>query len=742
MSNTPKIRLQTLDEALIFAENIIETVRESLIVLDFDLRVISANKSFYEAFKVNPKQTIGLLIYDLGNGQWNITKLQHLLEDILPNKSSFYDYEIEHSFESIGKKAMLLNARLIPETQLILLAIEDISERKEREKEREISFYRRSLLETSLNSLATISAEGKITDVNAATEKVTGLSREKLIGTDFMDYFSEPERASAVYLKAFEHGKVIDYPLAICHASGTITDVLYNASVYRNEQGEVLGVFAAAHDITERKKIEQRLLDAENNLINIMYSSHDALLFVDGLTFVDCNEATVSMLGYAKKADFLQAHPSKLSPPVQPDGRASFEKANQMTEFAFARGFHRFEWVHRKANGEDFPVEVSLTPIIMKGKNILHCLWRDITERKKAEDKIASLARDWQKTFDSVTSAIFILNHESIILQCNKSTELFLGKTRSAIIGHHCWEIVHGATGPISGCPLIEMKKDSHTKVRVLQVGDKSFQVTVDPTFDDDGNLTGAVHIIDDITERKKAQELERVLIKTKSDFISMVSHELRSPIGAMLMGLDYIFDEPTDNLNAKQLEILTLSRTSIERLTRLINNTLDLQKLTSGTVSLDIHSYNINNLVEEIKSSMIRLANEKNIYFNLHLDESMPLIPFDRDKLIQVLVNLVSNAVKFTDKGGITISTESLKNEVVVSVRDEGIGIAQKDISTLFVPFHQLGNARNHKKGSSGLGLSISKTIVEAHGGKIWAESKIGEGSVFCFSMPKNKSE
>jgi len=268
--------------------------------------------------------------------------------------------------------------------------------------------------------------------------------------------------------------------------------------------------------------------------------------------------------------------------------------------------------------------------------------------------------------------------------------------------------------------------KGKHRFVRVI--GNKARETN--------GSGKEVYGIIQDITELKKAQEIQCSL-KARSDFISMVTHELRSPFGAIQMGLDYIFDEPTDNLNAKQLEILALSRNSINRLTRLINNTLDLQKLNSGTVSLDIHSYNINNLVQEIKSSMIRWTNEKNIYFNLHLDEPMPLIPFDRDKIIQVLVNLVSNAVKFTDKGGITISTASLKNEVVVSVKDKGIGIEEKDISTLFVPFHQLGNAKNRKERSSGLGLSISKTIVEAHGGKIWAESKENEGSVFSFALP-----
>ena len=128
-----------------------------------------------------------------------------------------------------------------------------------KEELRAASRYARTLIEASLDPLVTISAEGEITDVNAATEKITGLSRERLIGSDFSDYFTEPDMARAGYQKVFAEGQVTDYPLAVRHTSGAITEVLYNASVYRNEQGNVLGVFAAARDITERKRAEDKL---------------------------------------------------------------------------------------------------------------------------------------------------------------------------------------------------------------------------------------------------------------------------------------------------------------------------------------------------------------------------------------------------------------------------------------------------------------------------------------------------
>jgi PAS domain S-box-containing protein len=143
----------------------------------------------------------------------------------------------------------------------------DITQHKKAEEATQAaSQYSRSLIEASLDPLVTISAEGKVTDVNKATEEVTGVSRDNLIGSDFADYFTEPQKAREGYQQVFSQGSATDYPLAIRHASGKVTDVLYNASVYRDAQGKVLGVFAAARDITERKKAEDARRESEEKL--------------------------------------------------------------------------------------------------------------------------------------------------------------------------------------------------------------------------------------------------------------------------------------------------------------------------------------------------------------------------------------------------------------------------------------------------------------------------------------------
>ena len=246
-----------------YAEATLRTAPIPLIILHADLRVNTANEAFYKNFQVAPAETEGALIYDLGNHQWNIPKLRELLEEILPKNNFFNDFEITHEFESIGRRTMLLNARRMEneagQPLQIVLAIEDITDRKQ------ASQYARSLIEASLDPLVTISAEGKITDVNEGLIKVTGMARRKLIGTDFSDYFTEPEKARETYQQVFAKRFVTDYPLTIRHQNGRLTDVLYNASVYKDMSGNVLGVFAAARDITDRKQAEEALIEAKEH---------------------------------------------------------------------------------------------------------------------------------------------------------------------------------------------------------------------------------------------------------------------------------------------------------------------------------------------------------------------------------------------------------------------------------------------------------------------------------------------
>ncbi|MBI1785634.1 PAS domain S-box protein [Candidatus Sumerlaeota bacterium] len=255
---------KSADESLEYAESIVETVREPLVILGQDLRVKTASRAFYQAFKVIPADTENQLLYNLGNGQWDIPRLRTLLEEILPQNNQFNDFEVKHTFEGIGPRIMLLNARRIHlhdnQSELILLAIEDITERKLAEEALlHANAYNRSLIEASIDPLVTIGSDGRILDVNGATENITGIPRDMLVGTDFSEYFTSPDQARTGYQQAFREGLVRDFPLELRRLDGHVTSVLYNASVYRDAEGHVIGVLAVARDISERKRAEAEL---------------------------------------------------------------------------------------------------------------------------------------------------------------------------------------------------------------------------------------------------------------------------------------------------------------------------------------------------------------------------------------------------------------------------------------------------------------------------------------------------
>lgn len=250
------------------------------------------------------------------------------------------------------------------------------------------------------------------------------------------------------------------------------------------------------------------------------------------------------------------------------------------------------------------------------------------------------------------------------------------------------------------------------------------------------------LHIMDDLKSTK--DDLERA-IGVKTDFTGMVSHELRTPLAAIKEGVSVVLDKIVGSINAEQQKYLDIVKKNVDRLDRLISAVLDFQKLESGKMEFKIEENDLNEVAKEIRQTMLLVAEKKNLDFACQLDKNLPRVKFDRDKITQVLTNLVDNALKFTEKGGITITTGKRDNFIQVAVKDTGPGIKEEDIPKLFQQFRQL----QRKMGGTGLGLSICKQIIEAHQGKIWAESPpagaargFAKGATFYFTIPEKFKE
>ena len=317
--------------------------------------------------------------------------------------------------------------------------------------------YARSLIEASLDPLVTISAEGKITDVNTATEKVTGVSRGRLIGSDFADYFTDPQKAREGYQQVFSQGSVTDYPLAIRHASGKVTDVLYNASVYRDAQGNVLGVFAAARDITERKKAEEATQAASQYARSLIEASLDPLVTISAEgKITDVNTATEKVTGVSRGRLIGSDFADYFTDP---------QKAREGYQQVFSQGsVTDYPLAIRHASGKVTDVLYNASVYRDAQGNVLgvFAAARDITERKKAEEALAEYSRQ--------------LEQRAIELELAKKAAEAANVAKSAFLANMSHEIRTPMNGIIGMANILRREGVTSKQKHRLDVIDSSAQ--------------------------------------------------------------------------------------------------------------------------------------------------------------------------------------------------------------------------------------------------------------------------
>src|SRR5262249_52163297 len=270
-----------------------------------------------------------------------------------------------------------------------------------------------------------------------------------------------------------------------------------------------------------------------------------------------------------------------------------------------------------------------------------------------------------------------------------------------------------------------------------MKLYDKTFHSVVAPVFDSKNEPIGTVVVLRDITEQKESEE-------RKDDFFSLVSHELRTPLASIGGSIDLVLKNVVGMINEKQRRYLELAHDSCEKLNLVIDDLLDLSKFEKGKMDIYLESISLLHLIEEVTEKFQASAMEKQIILKLQKPEFDITICGDYNRLVQVMNNLLSNALKFTSSGGL-VEVEIFVPQITpphigVSVRDTGPGIRAEDLERVFDKFEQVRRSELRKIGGTGLGLAISRNIIEAHRGKIWAESKPGEGARFIFVLPVEK--
>jgi len=509
----------------------------------------------------------------------------------------------------------------------------------------------------------------------------------------------------------------------------------------------VLGCLEQGQLRRDQKLVLDKLSESEKLYRMLYESSRDAIITASqDEGFLGGNKAAIEMFGCRDEHEFISMSLANLSPAFQPDGRGSMDKSQEMMRLALEKRSHFFEWTHKKTDGAEFFADVLLTRMEIGGKKLVQANVRDITERKNIEQKIIKAKSEWEDTFDAITELIFSHDSDGRIIRANRAYGQMAGMSLAKVVGRPFYEIFPKTDSPDDLCKEAGNSCMSALKeIKIDSIG-KTFSVRMYPKFDDKGKYLYSVHVMLDITQRKKMIEAEimketaEAANKAKSDFLASMSHEFRTPLNAIIGFSELMATGLSGPLTDQQKEHVTDIFTSGQHLLSLVNDILDLSKVEAGKMELEMKEFNIKRLVE----TSIALFNEKvykqSLQMTFEIARGLETMIGDERKIKQVLFNLVGNAVKFTPAGGIIkveVTLTDDKEFLKYSVRDTGIGISTEDQNKLFKPFEQIDSRLTRKYKGTGLGLSLCKQLVELHGGRIWVESETGKGSNFIFVIP-----
>lgn len=497
--------------------------------------------------------------------------------------------------------------------------------------------YASSLLEASPDPLLVIDDNGRITDINEAAIRITGFSRQELNGSNFLDYFTDPINACAVYKEGFSKGFVVDSQLTLRNKSGQLIDVLFNGSIYKDISGKVAGIVIAARDITAQKLLSSYSL-------SLIEANRDPLFTINALgKITDMNNVSVKITGVSRVkmigSDFY-------------DYFTEPEKAKEGYQHIFENG-----------SVEDFP-------LTMKDKGLTDVLFN------------GSVYKD----------------------------------ERGIVIG-----------AVVVARVITEQKRIEKELTQSMQFAEQARMNAEDAKI-----------------KAESATQIAENAMKAKQQFLSNMSHEIRTPMNAII-GFTKVLLK-TD-LSAKQKEYLTAIKMSGDSLIVLINDILDLAKVDSGKMTFEKTPFKMETSISAMLNLFETKIQEKNLSLIKEYDSKIPrTLLGDPARLHQIILNLVSNAVKFTSSGTIKMSTRLLSEDaenatIEFSISDTGIGITNIKLDKIFENFQQASSVTSRLYGGTGLGLAIVKKLVESQGGVINVKSKIDVGSTFSFVLTFQKT-
>jgi PAS domain S-box-containing protein len=639
----------------------------------------------------------------------------------------------------------------------------------------------------NFSSIAT-DAKGVIQIFNVGAERMLGYAAAEVMNKITPADISDPQeviaRAKALSVElattitpgfealVFKASRGIEdiYELTYIRKDGSRFPAVVSVTALRDAQDVIIGYLLIGTDNTARKLAEAALLKAAALQNAIFNSANFSSIATDAKGVIQIfNVGAERMLGYTAAEVMNKITPADISDPQEVILRATALSVELGTPiapgfealvFKASRGIEDiYELTYIRKDGSRFAAVVSVTALRDAQDAIIGYLLigTDNTARQQVEaekKKLDQRLRDQQfytrSLIESNIDALMTTDAAGIITDVNKQMEALTGCTRDELIGAPFKGYFTDPERAEAAIKLVlSAKKVTDYELTACARDGKKTLVSYNATtfYDRDRTLQGVFAAARDVTERKRVEvELEQAKAaaesasRTKSDFLASMSHEIRTPMNA-IMGIADLLAKT--ELTPEQNKYVQIFRRAGDNLLNLINDILDLSKVEASQLELERTGFSLNDLLEKVTEMVGIRAQEKGLALLCEITPTVPTnLVGDPTRLRQVLLNLVGNSIKFTESGQVSLRVSadddpSVPTALRFTVSDTGIGIAREKLGQVFERFTQADSSTTRRFGGSGLGLTISKRLVEAMGGRIWVESKVGEGSVFSFAVP-----
>ena len=747
-----------------YAEAVIEAV-PPLLVLDANLRVQTANQSFCKSFKISSDQTVNRRVYELGNGQWNIPKLRTLLEEVLPRKNFFKNFEVTHEFESIGHRTMLLSGRQVDSLQRILLFIEDITEQRKSQIAMRTSEIRyRRLFEAARDGILILDpTTRKITDANPFMSELLGYPHEELLGKELWQIgLLKDEKASRSAFRQLQRKHFIRYEdLPLQTKAGKRHEVEFVSNLYEEDGRKVIQ--CNIRDITERKRAELALRASEARFRALFDLGPVAVYSCDASgTVQEFNRRAVELWGRKPKpGDAAERFCGSFKMHFADGTRLPHDQCPMAAVLSGKLpAVHDVEVLIQRPDRSQISVIVNIVPLKNDRKEItgaINCFY-DVTERKQSEERFHAI-------FTQATTGIAQTDLNGRFTLVNNCYCDITGRKAKDLIGVKMQDITHPDDLAIDAALLKKLKKEGRPFVIEKRYhrpyGDivwvrNSVSVVNHPP----GKGKYLLVVTQDITERRRAEaalleakneiarhacELEKVVkertgelretIRELEGFSYSVSHDMRAPLRAMQSFASFLVDEYGSKLDEQAVNYLQQIMRSAVRLDRLIQDVLSYTRILHS--KLPMERVDLDRLVRDIVETF---PNGQPIKPEIQIKGPLPAVIGNEALLAQCVSNLLSNGAKFVSPGTtplLEVSAEPIDDTSVrVWFKDNGIGVAPENHERIFRLFERIHRATEYE--GTGIGLTIVRKAIERMGAQVGFESKLDKGSNFWIQLKK----